>query len=172
MLYKILLSLIFSASLMFSQTTVEGDVSGRIEYESEVVEYSLDVFPPNRILAEPKLSLDYLNSNASFETIIAYNEGMDSYSSFGFNTSDSLAVWYRPVTSAKVLGANIYFRSTTELIGQDVTMVLRSINDGNEDQWNGNYDFTIDCGEFWGQDILESDGSSFNGFSLLSKYKP
>jgi len=93
-------------------------------------------------------------SHSRYEYVISYDEGSSGSQGFIFNSGDSAAVWYRPVTDALVLGTNIFFPSECELVEQDVIINVRKVTDF----WNGVYDFTM-----YSQDVAV-DGSSFNGW--------
>ncbi|MFQ6608795.1 MAG: T9SS type A sorting domain-containing protein [Fidelibacterota bacterium] len=92
-----------------------------------------------------------LGGGSRFPSEIQYGDGNTGIGGFIFE-EDSAAVWFRPLTDAKVTGIGMYFNAETEMIGTDVTLYIRDIQDGPiEDptgngqtiDGNGDYDFTI-----------------------------
>jgi len=83
-------------------------------------------------------------ADSRFPSVIAYDAGSTGFGGFIFNTGDSAAVWYRPDTECTVEGVQLYFHSESELVGTDVTLVVREVLDVTSAgvDANGVYDFS------------------------------
>ncbi len=98
--------------------------------------------------------------DSRFASIISHGSGATGVGGFIFNTGDSAAVWYRPDTECTVDGVQLYFHYESELIGTDVTIVVREVLDVTSTglEANGVYDFSYynaTTGDFMG-DVLYS----------------
>ncbi len=94
-------------------------------------------------LVPVKGKLPDMNGNR-FPSTIYYGEGSTGLGGFIFNTGDSAAVWFRPLTECEVTGLQIYFHDETELVGTDVTFQVREVLDTTSTSVPGNglYDFS------------------------------
>jgi len=109
---------------------------------------NLEVFPRRN-------NIDF---QTRFNSTISYNEGANSTGDFVFNQGDSLAVWFRPLTDCMVEGIEIYFPASTDLVGSEITVLLRRILPSTSlgIPANGAYNFSnynITIGDFMGEVI-------------------
>ena len=146
------------------QTTIESvekviqPITKNSEQSVERALQPIDVNVPER---DPEtVAMKGMATNSRFPSVISYGEGSTGLGGFIFNEGDSAAVWFRPDTDCTVDGVQLYFHDESELIGTDVTIVVREVLDVTSDgiDANGVYDFSYhneSPGDFMGATLFE-----------------